>query len=125
MKGYKTKTGYKIFRYSDGKLHFLMQQHNRKYVVPIDKWLVTNKKKKANMNFKRGSYMLRFHVYLTRPRINDLNENEIIVRVKFKEPVATGYQDNRACVVASKIIVTKRTFDLAVEADKRRTKIFY
>ena len=103
---YRQRYGWKVFHYFPvaRKLEFHCFSHNHSFEVPINKWI---KSKEPMVSFgKRITYKPRFHIYLTNPSTKSFVTG-YVRRVLFRYPVAIGYQDRQAIVVASQIKVLK------------------
>ena len=101
LKTYKLGVGWKVFNTTlDGKKpRFVNYNHKGRCTVQLKTWLVSNKP--ICVLGPNIAYPPRFHIYLRKPR----NEPIRTFKVKFKDPVAVGYQWGRPVVVASKMYV--------------------
>jgi hypothetical protein len=110
LKAYKERYGYKIFNIYhayDGKkqLWFQIKAFKRSKVVPIGKWLFTEPKRPIGCGSNIvDKYLPGFHIYLKRPTAWT---DQKVVKVKFKHPICTGYQDFKPVVIAKSMYVPK------------------
>lgn len=88
--------GYKIFRKERGNsLLFLNHQHLfSSSHVPINRWLFSFKIKRISTNKHKEIHLYSpcFHIYLQRP--TELMPGDVVVKVKYRWPVAYGYDYN-------------------------------
>lgn len=118
-KNFKLRKGWKIVEVyinhandrAKPKAQYMHQYHKGRTTIFLDRWLESKKKVKRFADNIR--YAPRFHVYLTRPEKREESGSIAIVPVRFKSPVATGYQEGLACVVASKIFLSQRSVTTA------------
>jgi hypothetical protein len=106
-RAYKQRIGWKVFRHYESKLFFAIMFHNNKSECPTNRWLTSNKKGRISCADTDQRYKPRFHVFLHKPKTN-IDDYEVVRKVKFKQPVATGWQDGHPIVVATKIFVEKQ-----------------
>jgi len=107
LRSYKQRYGWKIFMVDTNKnLCFEYYRHNNSIIVPRRKWIKTHKtctELVYNGDNKRYSrYPLRFHIYLQRPTYGS---DDVVCKVRWKGPVAVGYQDGLPVVVANQLKV--------------------
>jgi hypothetical protein len=107
LRSYKQRYGWKIFIVNtDNKLVFEFYPHKGHSLVPRRKWIKTAQSEFASVYNKDTCeyerYPLRFHIYLERP---SKSYDNIVRKVHWKGPVATGYQCGLLTVVANQLIV--------------------
>jgi hypothetical protein len=99
--------GYKIFRKGFNKeLKFQFFPYNSRYEVPTNKWLSSYGCELITDSCDK--YPEGFHIYLAKPSRN-LLFSTVIVEVKFRYPVATGYQNYLPVVVARAIFIKEES----------------
>lgn len=114
------KEGWKVFLIKDGKLYGIL--FDCKKEIPIGKWIHERNYRNWLMDILcrtntisvfDGVYEKGFHVFHEYEDARNWSSAEhlVIKKVEVREPVATGYQDNKKVTVCKKIKVID--FDLA------------
>jgi hypothetical protein len=108
LKAYKERYGYKVFE-NYGGLRFQIKRFKGSKLVPIGKWLFTDPKRPIGTSCNiRDKYLPGFHIYLKRPKMShNIWYGQRIVKIKFKQPVCTGYQSSLPVVIAKSMYVPK------------------